>query len=103
HTIRAKIEEYIIQDEDVLTYALLPQVAEKFFKMRKDGTLNQVVETPAPKAAPAKVEAAEEDDDELVAVLSAAIAAEEAGSGVQYAISSIKQVSPWVLAGRLNR
>ncbi|GAO30848.1 oxaloacetate decarboxylase subunit alpha [Geofilum rubicundum] len=103
HTIRAKIEEYIIQDEDVLTYALLPQVAEKFFKMRKDGTLNQVEETPAPKAAPAKTEVAEEDDDELVAVLSAAIAAEEAGSGVQYAINSIKQVSPWVLAGRLNR
>jgi oxaloacetate decarboxylase (Na+ extruding) subunit alpha len=103
HTIRAKIEEYIIQDEDVLTYALLPQVAEKFFKMRKDGTLNQVKRRLLQKQLLQRPEVAEEDDDELVAVLSAAIAAEEAGSGVQYAINSIKQVSPWVLAGRLNR
>lgn len=34
----------MIQEEDVLTYALLPQVAEKFFQMRKNGTLEAVKE-----------------------------------------------------------
>lgn len=104
-TIREKIADYIQQDEDVLTYALLPQVAEKFFKLRKDGKLGQV-EEPAPKtpkAEPAKAQTAEEDDDELVAVISAAVAAAEGGNNGQYAISSIKQVSPWVLSGRLHR
>jgi len=33
--IRNEIKEYIEQDEDVLTYALFPQVAEKFFKFRQ--------------------------------------------------------------------
>jgi len=37
---REKIKHLCIQDEDVLTYALLPQVAEKFFKMRASGELN---------------------------------------------------------------
>lgn len=37
--IRDSIKEYIQQDEDVLTYALLPQVAEKFFIARKSGNL----------------------------------------------------------------
>jgi oxaloacetate decarboxylase alpha subunit len=32
---REAIKEYIEQDEDVLSYALFPQVAEKFFKERK--------------------------------------------------------------------
>ena len=100
---RKAIKDFILQEEDVLTYALLPQVAEKFFKMRKDGNINKVEETPVPKATPAKTDDVAEDNDELVAVVSAAIAHEEAGSGVQYAINSIKQISPWVLSGRLNR
>ncbi len=33
--IRAQAAEYIEQDEDVLTYAMFPQVAEKFFKWRR--------------------------------------------------------------------
>jgi oxaloacetate decarboxylase alpha subunit len=33
--IRNEIKEYIEQDEDVLSYALFPQVAEKFFKYRQ--------------------------------------------------------------------
>ena len=104
HTIREKITEYIQQDEDVLTYALLPQVAEKFFKARKEGTLNApaapVVEA---KAAPAEKAAAEGDDEELVAVLSAAVAATEGGAPSDYRITGFRQVSPWVLYERLNR
>ncbi|OGO93259.1 MAG: oxaloacetate decarboxylase [Clostridiales bacterium GWF2_38_85] len=34
-TLRAKISEYIIQDEDVLSYALFDQVAIKFFEKRR--------------------------------------------------------------------
>ncbi len=33
--IRNKIKQYIEQDEDVLSYALLPQPAENFFKFRQ--------------------------------------------------------------------
>jgi oxaloacetate decarboxylase (Na+ extruding) subunit alpha len=33
--IRAQAAEYIEQDEDILTYAMFPQVAEKFFKWRR--------------------------------------------------------------------
>jgi len=29
------MKEYLEQDEDVLSYALFPQVAEKFFQYRK--------------------------------------------------------------------
>lgn len=35
--IRSKMKEYLEQDEDVLSYALFPQVAEKFFKFRQAG------------------------------------------------------------------
>ena len=34
-TLRKECEQYIQQDEDVLTYALFPQVATEFFKYRE--------------------------------------------------------------------
>jgi oxaloacetate decarboxylase alpha subunit len=34
-TLREKVKPYYEQDEDVLTYALFEQVAEKFFEYRK--------------------------------------------------------------------
>ncbi len=102
---REKIKDLMIQEEDVLTYALLPQVAEKFFQLRKEGKLDQPEEEPkaAKPAAPAAAAATEDDDDEVAAVISGAIAAIESETGGQYAIQSIRQVSPWVLAGRINR
>ncbi len=33
--IRVQAAEYIEQEEDILTYAMFPQVAEKFFKWRR--------------------------------------------------------------------
>lgn len=103
---REKIKEFIIQDEDVLTYALLPQVAEKFFQLRKSGELNkpepakpESVKSQEPKA---ETVAEVENDDEVVAVISAAIASMEAEHGTRYHINSIKHVSPWVLSARLN-
>jgi len=103
---RAKIAEYMIQDEDVLTYALLPQVAEKFFKLRKSGELNkpELPKTETVKPQESKMEktsAPKEDEDEIAAVISAAVATLEAEHGTRYAIKSIRQLSPWVLSGRL--
>lgn len=93
---REKIKDIIIQDEDVLTYALLPQVAEKFFQLRKSGALNN---SAAPDSEPANkpetaVETNEKNiaDNELVAVLSAAVAGLEAENGAHYAINSIRQI-----------
>ncbi len=37
---RAEIKEYIEQEEDVLSYALFPQVALKFFKYRQANKMN---------------------------------------------------------------
>jgi methylmalonyl-CoA carboxyltransferase 5S subunit len=42
-------------DEDVLTYAMFPQVAPKFFATRKDGPKNVTAE-PAPPPKPAAAE-----------------------------------------------
>ena len=98
---RVKIKEYIEQDEDVLSYALLPQVAETFFKLRKEG-----FPTPEPVKEAAK-EVAEnkgQNGQEVVAAVSAAIAALGEEDGVLYDITSIKPaaVSAWVLSGRMK-
>ncbi len=103
--VREEIKDLITQDEDVLTYALLPQVAKKFFEMRKNGTLTPPEDPkPAAKTEPvAENNGEEENDEELAAVISAAVAA-EAEPGTQYAVRGFRQiVSPWVLSGRLNR
>jgi methylmalonyl-CoA carboxyltransferase 5S subunit len=47
-------------DEDVLTYAMFPQVAPKFFKTRAEGRKN-LGKDPAPKAAEPKAPAAASD------------------------------------------
>ena len=36
-SLRKEMNEYFEQDEDVLSYALLPQVAKKFFEFRRAG------------------------------------------------------------------
>ena len=113
---REAIKDLMIQEEDVLTYALLPQVAEKFFRERMQKTEEKTVveAAPAPASVVQEAETQEEEvpefekcdlpvnDDEMVAVISAAIAAMEGESGTKFAISSIRQVSPWVLSGRLK-
>ncbi|NRA39755.1 MAG: methylmalonyl-CoA carboxytransferase subunit 5S, partial [Planctomycetes bacterium] len=58
----AKLEGFNGSDEDVLTFALFPQVAPKFFKSRPDGPLNlgedPTTAAPAASAAPASTPAA---------------------------------------------
>ena len=46
---REEIKDVMQQEEDVLSYALFPQVAEKFFKARLEGEKKE--SAPAPKAA----------------------------------------------------
>lgn len=108
---RKKIAGYMLQEEDVLTYALLPQVAEKFFQLRNSGELNKP-EIPSIETVQAVSQASAKtpefsqpdntDDDEVVAVISSAIASMEEMSGTRFAINSIRQVNPWVLSARLG-
>nr|WP_122013552.1 oxaloacetate decarboxylase subunit alpha [Maliibacterium massiliense] len=55
---RQEIADYIQQDEDVLSYALFPQVAMKFFEARKVGKEGkpEAAEAPKPAAEPIKAE-----------------------------------------------
>ncbi|NCB31051.1 MAG: oxaloacetate decarboxylase subunit alpha, partial [Clostridia bacterium] len=53
---REEIKDYMEQDEDVLSYALFPQVAMKFFEARKaakEGKAPAAAPVPASKPAPA--------------------------------------------------
>ena len=104
-SIREKIKDYIEQDEDVLSYALLPQVAETFFKQRKAGFPAPQPTTPVVKEAAKEVsESAKTNNGDVTAVISGVIAAMEEEDNAQYLITSICQsgVSPWVLSSRLR-
>lgn len=75
-------------------------------KKKKDAKADEKTAAPAPAPAPAPVEIIEEDenDDEVIAVISAAIAAYTAGDGKTYAIKRIKRAekqprSSWGNAG----
>lgn len=89
--IKLEIGEYIEQDEDVLSYALLPQVAEKYFKYRKE-----------------KRDGVGSVDEETLAVITAAISAMEPSTpGHKLIVKSCKKVSNqknnWKTYGRLER
>lgn len=90
--IKNEIKDYIEQDEDVLSYALLPQVAEKFFKGRIEKR-NQLVEV--------------KNDNEVIAVISAALNSINTKPGRKLVVKSfrrIPQTSPvWSSAGRVER
>jgi oxaloacetate decarboxylase alpha subunit len=110
-SIKAKIKDYMVQDEDVLTYALLPQVAEAFFKQRQKGPEVQAepeAETEPVKAAETQSKQPEQNghkiDDHVVAAITAAVTAYGEETDSQYMIRSIRQtgMSPWTLAGRIR-
>ena len=87
--IRNQIKEYIEQDEDVLSYALLPQVAEKFFKERQEARNKPEIRS----------------EDEVMAVISAVVASMDAAPGYKLVVKSyerVPQTSPvWSAALRL--
>ncbi len=93
--IREAVKEYIEQDEDVLSYAMLPQVAEKFFKKR----IEDRNKTTAPAADGIK--------PEVVAVISAVVNEMGKREGTQYKIGNISKINQnqnrWGLYGMLDR
>jgi oxaloacetate decarboxylase alpha subunit len=108
-SIKAKIKDLMVQDEDVLSYALLPQVAETFFKNRRDGIIPEDSKPLPPKAAtPAPAPKQEQNgngvSDQVVAAISAAVTALGEENDTQFTIRSIRQtgISPWTLAGRIR-
>ncbi|MCX8130213.1 MAG: oxaloacetate decarboxylase subunit alpha [Clostridia bacterium] len=92
--IREQIKEYMEQDEDVLSFALLPQPAEKFFKYRQE--MRNKKDNPAG-----------ESNDEIMAVISAAVASMETTPGHKLVVKSFRRVPQtaplWSTAGRLQR
>ena len=92
--IRSKIATYIHQDEDVLTYALFPSVAEKYF-INREKMLNGNAE--------------DSKNEEIAAVMGAIVALTESeDNGKQPSIKNIRVIEPgtmnlWSLAGRLER
>ena len=96
---KAAVKEYEEQPEDALSYAMLPQVAEKFFKARKAGFPEEVA-APAPK--PAEPEKTAKNDNEVVAVIGATVAAMGEAEGIQFEVKNIRQVSPWTLSARFR-
>ncbi len=68
--LREEIKEWAVQDEDVLSYALFPQVAMDFFKARKAGfPEKKAAEKPAEtKEAPKAEEKKEEKKEEAAPV-----------------------------------
>lgn len=97
-SIKAKIKDLTVQDEDVLSYALLPQVAENFFKLRKEGF---PVKEPV-RESDLKSKSGLDNEEEVVAVISGAIAAMAEEEDMEYNITSVHTVSPWVLSGRIR-
>lgn len=93
--IREEIKDLIEQDEDVLSYALFPQVAEKFFQYRKS-MRNQ----PETKEEGRK-------DDEIAAVIAAAVAFMDVTPGYKLVVNSFRRVPQttpaWGITGRLDR
>lgn len=87
---------YAEQDEDALSYAMLPQVAEKFFKGRKEG----FPEPEAPKAPQMPQAVKEGVDKKVVAAISAAVAAMGEEEGKTYDIQAIRPYSPWAMSAR---
>ena len=73
-------------------------------KKKKDAKPDHTVAQPAPTPAPVELIDEDENDDEVIAVISAAIAAYTAGDGKTYAINRIKRAekqprSSWGNAG----
>jgi oxaloacetate decarboxylase alpha subunit len=97
-SIKAKIQEYQIQDEDVLSYALLPQVAENFFKARKNGFKNEE----NPKVEEQKKTESNEIKPEIAAAITAAITIMSEEENNPYRIVSVKPLNKyiWRYSGR---
>lgn len=104
--IKEEMKQYMEQDEDILSYALFPQVAEKFFKYRIEQRTRKEEKVEEPKAAENKSGDGKKDE-EVLAAISAAVASMEAAPGYKLVVRSYRrlpQVAPvWNTAGRIER
>lgn len=99
--IRETIKDYIEQDEDVLSYAMLPQVAEKFFKQRIEDR-----KKPSPTDADNAQKSNGGINPEVVAAISAAVHEMGVKDGKQYCVGNITRLdnqNRWKLYGMLDR
>lgn len=101
--IKAEIKNIIKQDEDVLSYALLPQVALKFFDYRTN-MQNKNIETL--KSSDDSKEDTKNDDKKLVAAITAAITVISEELNTDLIVKSYRRVtqnsSNWNIAARLK-
>ena len=101
-SIKEKAKGYMKKDEDALTYAMFPQVAEQFFEKRDNGNLlkEELKEVE-------KQESKQENQDEIVAAITAAVNVISEEEDVELIVKSFKRVpqthSTWSLAGRLGK
>ena len=97
--IKEQIKEYIEKDEDVLLYGMLPQVAEKYFKLRQ--------ENKGKTGIPVEGNKDKNKEAEVIAVISAAVASMDVTPGHKLVVKSfrrIEQTSPiWSTVGRMQR
>jgi oxaloacetate decarboxylase (Na+ extruding) subunit alpha len=94
------VKEYAIQDEDALSYAMLPQVAEKFFKARKLGF--PISETDKPTPARVKEYEFKGVDKKVVAAIATTVSILAEEEDKTYKIENIRQFSPWAMSSRFR-
>ncbi|PYG87583.1 oxaloacetate decarboxylase alpha subunit [Ruminiclostridium sufflavum DSM 19573] len=97
--IKGEIKDFLEQEEDVLSYAMLPQVAEKFFKQRIEDRQKSEAAKNAPKAKG-------DINPEVVAAISAAVSEIGKRDGKQYCVGNISRINnqnKWGLYGMLER
>lgn len=94
------VKEYAQQEEDALSYAMLPQVAEKFFKARKLG-FPSTENAPQTSIKPAVTEK-KSVDKKVVASIAATVAIIAKEEGKKLKVHNIQKYSPWSMSARYN-
>jgi oxaloacetate decarboxylase alpha subunit len=94
------VKEYAEQEEDALSYAMLPQVAEKFFKARKLGFPSNGKEA-SMAVKPVTIDK-NGIDKKVVAAIATTVAIMASGEGKALKIQNIQKYSPWSMSARYN-
>ncbi len=93
--IPESIKPYIESDEDKISYALFPEVASEFFRMRREKREESKIEVPPKKIV-------ELEDAAIASVAVAIYLRSFQGVRALIPIREKERTSPWVLAGRTN-
>ncbi len=105
--IREQIKDFIVQDEDILSYAIFPQVAEKFFNARakKSNESNKEGSITDHKEEAIEKNRTQKEIEEIVAVTAAiqALSDDEDSKIIIRSFKRIGQTSPiWSMAERIR-